>query len=192
MKINADKSVLMLVHKPKFNISLNKFTFNAENYIIKAKNTIKILGIYIRKDLKYDAQIGRLCSNLHNWIHEIRKISMYTNFKTRLTFIKSYVIGKLMYAMPIYMGINNILTTKIHKVIMAGARAAIGNYCFRKSIYYILNKCDILDAKERLLVSALNFMYKLNYNKGPESILTFFYPEREIKLENSGHYTTQI
>ena len=76
------------------------------------------------------------------------------------------------------MGINNILTTKIHKVIMAGARAAIGNYCFRKSIYYILNKCDILDAKEMLLVSALNFMYKLNYNKGPESILKFFYPER--------------
>ena len=78
--------------------------------------------------------------------------------------------------MPIYLGINNILINKLHKVIMSAARAAIGNYCFQKSIKYILEKCNILEIKDLILFSSLSFLHKIDINRKPESILDKFYP----------------
>ena len=100
LKINPDKTTLMVVSKPRFCKHIKNFSFNAKQFMIKAKNSIKILGIYLKRDLKMDAQIGSLCAELHNKIFNIRKLTQFTTFKSRLSFIKSFIIGKLIYAMP--------------------------------------------------------------------------------------------
>ena len=174
LKINPDKTSLMIVTKPKLRDHFKKFTFMAKNYEIKAKNTIKILGVILKKDLKWDSQIGNLCGQLHNRIYNIRKLTPVTTFKIRLNFIKSFVVGKLIYAMPIYMGIPNILMDKFHKVIMTGARAAIGNYCMYKSVNYIFKKCNIMSIKDLLLFSSLSLLHKLHIYRLPECIMDNF------------------
>ena len=52
-------------------------------------------------------------------------------FKTRLMFIKSFIIGQLIYALPIYLGMEKELYKKFHKIIMS-ARISIGNYCLKQ------------------------------------------------------------
>ena len=105
--------------------------------------------------------------------------TVLTTFKTRLNFIKSYVIEKLIYAMPLYMGINNILLNKLHKVIMSAARAAIGNYCYKKSINYILNKCNLMDIKHIILYSSLSFLFKMYKDNLPTSLMSHFIQRKE-------------
>ena len=141
---------------------------------IVPKNSIKILGIYIRSDLKLDTQINKLCSNLHNRLFQLRKITKYSTFSTRLNFIKSYVIGKLIYAMPLYMSCSQKNIATLHKVIMTSARTAIGNYCYKKSITYILNKCGILDAKNIILLSCLSLYFKMYQYNEPEALINTF------------------
>ena len=62
--------------------------------------------------------------------------------------------------LPIYSLTNTINKNKIHKIITTAARAAIGNFCFKKSIKYILNKCKWLDVNELIDYSALTLIHK--------------------------------
>jgi len=110
-------------------------------------------------------QLGTLCANLHQRIHTIRQLTPLTTFHTRLQFIKSLVIGKLSYALPIYTQITQCQTIKLHRVIMAAARVIIGSYRFKKSISYILDKCKLLDAKDMIAYSALIYYYTIHPNQ---------------------------
>ena len=115
------------------------FTFNAGNDIIKNNFTIKILGTIIQADLKLDKTINKLSSELHNKIYNIRKLTPFTNFKTRYQFLNAFVFGKLNYIIPIYSIATQVNISKLHKIVMTSARAAIGNYCCRKSTAQILS-----------------------------------------------------
>ena len=61
---------------------------------------------------------------------------------------------------------------------MTAARTAIGSYCYKKSISYILDKCKLLTIKDTIMFSAILFIYKIDKNNINKSILTFFHPKR--------------
>ena len=63
---------------------------------IENSNSLKILGFILRYNLHYKTQIGDLCASLHNRLHNIKNLSRYTNFTTRLQFVNAIVIGKLL------------------------------------------------------------------------------------------------
>ena len=100
--------------------------------MVQAKFKIKILGTWIQKDLNLDTEINNLSSSLHNRINNVQKIKQFTDFKSRLNFLNAYVIGKLIYMLPIYNSAPEYLKNKLHKIIMTAARTAIGDYCYKK------------------------------------------------------------
>ena len=120
---------------------LKNFHFKANKFVIYPKGAIKILGSYIETELKLKVEIGKLTSCLHNRINEIKKLTPFTDSKTRLSFMNSQVMGKLNYMLPLYSHASAPLITKLHKVQMKAARAVIGSYCFMKNTKYILGKC---------------------------------------------------
>merc|ERR1712112_195188 len=176
LKINSDKTKLMLGYNKKYKNELEHFYFFANNDKIVNQKSLKILGFTLRCDNNMETQIGNLCANLHFRINNIRKLNKFTNFSSRLVFIKSLVIGKLIYAMPMYTQLTLKQINKIHKVIMASARVAIGNYCFKKTIKYILEKCKILGAKEMIAYSSILFIHKIILNKKPNSNFNRYMP----------------
>ena len=176
LKINPEKSKFIINSKPKFTVILKNFYFWADGF--------KILGTFIKSDLKMDLQINKLCSTLHNRIFQLRKITKFTHFKTRICFLRSYVIGKLIYAIPLYMTCTMPNINTIHKVIMAAARASIGHYCYKKSTKYILLKCDFMDANNLILYSTLCFYYNMNKTGKPGAILDLFHPQNKRSKSN--------
>ena len=182
LQLNNDKTKLLLNYKNKFKDIFKKIHFMAGNDKITPKNAIKILGVFIRSDLKLDTQIGKICANLHNRLYNLNKLKQFTSFQTRLVFIKSYIIGKLIYAMPTYMNISDKNIKSIHKIIMASARCAIGNYCYKKSIYYILNKCGIMNANDTIIYSSLKLYHSMYLKGEPKALLeTFLKPNIRAK-----------
>ena len=57
---------------------------------------------------------------------------------------------------------------------MTAARCAIGNYCYKKSINYILDKCKWLDINKTILNASLKLLHKIIINKKPNSIYNMF------------------
>ena len=140
LKINPEKSSVLLIYKNSLMNVLKNFSFNAKGNVIKKSNTIKLLGTYISADLKMDREINNLTSQLHSRIHSLKQITQYTDFRTRLMFANSFIIGKLIYMLPLYLHAPQVLINKLHKVVMTAARVVISDYCFKKSCSYIFKK----------------------------------------------------
>ena len=182
LKINPDKTNLLLIFKDKYRQTLKNFYFMADNYKIYSKNTIKILGFYIQSDLKYKTEINKLVSTLHNRINTIRQINKYTDFKTRLKFLNANVISKLNYMLPFYSSLTIEQTNKLHKVIMTSARMAIGNYCYRVECNKILGRCNWLPINDMITNTQCNFLHKIFMSKYFKKIYQMFvFPNRQAK-----------
>ena len=174
LKLNPDKNKILIIYNKKFEYIFKNFSFKAENYIIKRSNVIKILGTYVQSDLKLDREISKLSSNLHNRINNLRQIKEYTDFKTRLSFLNSFVIGKMKYMIPLYMNAPAYEIKKLHKVLMTSARLAIGSYCFKKSCDYMLKKCNWLNINNLINHAGISLTHKIINKKEPISILKLY------------------
>ena len=75
---------------------------------------------------------------------------------------------------PIYSISTQLNIQKLHKIIMTAARAEIGNFCFKKSISYILSKCDWFDISDLIKYSSLNIIHKIQKLKKPQSLVSYF------------------
>ena len=188
LKINPDKNKIIIIHQNKYNNIFKNFSFKAKNYTIHKSNCIKILGTYISSDLKLDKEIGKLTANLHSRLNNLNTISQYTDFKSRRDFTNAFIIGKLNYILPLYSIAPNYILNKIHKVLMRAARNTIGNYCYKKSCSYILNKCQWLSIEKMVSYSGIYFIYKVISNKEPNSMLSMF-KTKKSKRNISKWYT---
>ena len=60
LKINADKSTLLITCKPRFRQYTKDLTLQAKNYIIKQSQKIKILGVYFNTGLENTNNINNI------------------------------------------------------------------------------------------------------------------------------------
>ena len=97
--------------------------------------------------------------------------------------VKSLVIGKLIYCLPIYTPKIKNQQSKLHKIIMMSARTIIGNYCFKKSTKYILEKCKMNDITIMIALSSLKLFHKILINKKPKTLLNLLLSQNKRKTD---------
>ena len=84
----------------------------------------------------------------------------------------------MIYMLPLYNNVPQYLTNKLHKILMTAARCAIGDYCFKKSNKYILNKCKWLSVKNMITYSSLIFIDNIVRCNKPKSIMQIYRKNR--------------
>ena len=72
VKLNNDKTKLVIFYKNSMENFFKNFTFKAGDDIIENKFSIKILGTIIQADLKFDKMVNKLSSELHNRIFTVK------------------------------------------------------------------------------------------------------------------------
>ena len=87
----------------------------------------------------------------------------------------------MIYMLPLYNNLPLYLRNKLHKILMKSARSAIGNYCYKKSTSYILNKCKWLNINNMIKYSSLVFIHNIIKNKKPKSILGIYKTNRFLR-----------
>ena len=85
--------------------------------------------------------------------------------------------------LPLYMGSTKEQLTKIHKVLMTAARGAIGDYCFKKSVTYILNKCGWMSINKMIQCASINLIHKIIINKTPTPIFNIYKINRRSNVD---------
>ena len=119
----------------------------------------------------------------------MKKLTPFTDSKTRLAFINSHVIGKLNYMLPLYSHASAFLLKKLHNIQMKAARVVIGSYCFKKNTNYILGKCKWVNVRKMITMSAVNNIHKVIFNQAPEPIFSLF---KENRRKTSHIYTNYV
>ena len=84
------------------------------------------------------------------------------------------MIGKINYLLPLYSLANNDQLKKIHKVLMTAARAAIGDYCFKKSTNFILKKCKWMTIQKMIVCSSVKFIHNVLKTQNPTVIFYLY------------------
>ena len=57
---------------------------------------------------------------------------------------------------------------------MTATRTSIGNYCYKKSCTYILNKCGFLDAKNLIIHASIKLLHNIITSKQPNALYTLY------------------
>ena len=157
----------MFISKPKYETITKHFSFKAGVHNIKPVTSLKILGSYVSHDLSNEREICQIIPLLNNRINLFEKLKKYTDFKTRLQFANSYIIGRLIYMMPTYTNLNGSQKGRLHKIVMRAARMTLNSYCFRKSINFILGKCNWLDINKMIKLSSVKFINNVLITQKP-------------------------
>ena len=174
LKINPDKTKLLIICNKKLRNQYDKISFEAGNYTIKQDKYIKILGTWLQNNMSLDKQINYMVSKASNRIHQMRKINQYTNFQTRLSIINSIVIGIISYVLPLYFNCNAYQLKKLHKIQINACRAVIGNNCYKISNVKVLARCKWLSIANMMRYSVILFIHNIKCNDRMRSINDLF------------------
>ena len=101
LKLNSDKTNLMVLNRPKLNHKAEKVQLKTNKETIKPKSQFKILGWVSNKRMSMDSHINGVASIIGQRIHSFGTISKYSNEETRLRYANSHLLSVLKYGMPL-------------------------------------------------------------------------------------------
>ena len=85
MKNNSSKSEILVISTKKTDKILVEVLENKEKKIVKSKNWIKVLGVYIDHLLSWSKQIGMVKKRATNIIRNIHRVNKFLPLKLKLT-----------------------------------------------------------------------------------------------------------
>ena len=103
----------------------------ASGYKVNQVQKVKILGHIIQSNLHNDKQINKTTANINNSIYDIKKLGTQTHIKSRTILVKSIVIGKLNYALPLLSNSTQSQLQKLNTLITKCCKVIISNRCLR-------------------------------------------------------------
>ena len=101
LKINNDKTKLMVTCKPKHRKDTKTIKITASGHKVKQVNKAKILGYTMLNNLNHDNHISTITSNINHRSFNIRQLTKHTTVQSRKILVKAIVIDKLNYGLPL-------------------------------------------------------------------------------------------
>ena len=114
MIINPNKTKLI-----QFGPIKNRWTSNLilGDVIIELVDTIKLLGLHFKFDMKWDNHIDNLCNRAYKLIFMLIRVKEFNNSKSLLcTLYYSFIRSLLTYSFPAFCNLSNTLMNKLLKV----------------------------------------------------------------------------
>merc|ERR1712080_94001 len=103
--------------------------------------------------------------------------------------VKSVVIGKLNYALPLLINSTNVQLEKLNTIINKSCRVIIGSPCLKWSASRLQNKCKINNILQLIIEQSLNFIHKIRTNNEPETITELYKQSRNHRRVDHKLYT---
>lgn len=126
--------------------------------IVTPSKSVKLLGITIDNDLKFDLHINDICRKANNKIWCLYRIRKYLDEKHARRLCNAFVLSNFNYCPLIWMYCNKTLDAKINRVHKRALRAVTGIY--DKSLDELLSSEGGLMIHSRSLQTLLAVIYK--------------------------------
>merc|ERR1711895_88532 len=97
LKLNLDKSRVMVVCRPNRREEIKNFVLRAGIYVIKQKDKIKVLGVYFTSGLSNHVNISNIISKVNFRMNTMRETFRFSDKNTKIIFLKSMVVSIFRY-----------------------------------------------------------------------------------------------
>merc|ERR1712115_342707 len=174
LKLNPDKSRVMVVCRPNRREETKNFVMRAGEYIIEQKDKIKVLGVYFTSGLSNHVNISNIISKVNFRLNTMREAFKFSNKNTKIIFLNSMVISIFRYCSPILIDSEVKMIDKLQTLIMKCTRPILGIKSFKMSTLQIMTELKILTVHQLVMRESIQFIHKVLINKSPSVIFNLF------------------
>merc|ERR1712175_28152 len=167
LKLNPDKSRLMVVCRPNRREETKNFVLQVGNYIIEQKEKIKVLGIFFTSGLSNHANISNIISKVNYRMYTMREAFSFSNKNSKIIFLKSMVISIIRYCSPILIDSEVKILDKLQTLLMKCTRPILGITSFKMSTLQIMAELRILTFHQMIMKESIQFIHKVCSRKSP-------------------------
>merc|ERR1711895_357441 len=119
LKLNPDKTRLMVVYRPNKRQEVQNLVLNAGEYIIEQVDKINVLGVFFTSLLSNHANISNIISKINHRMYTMREAFGFSSKKSKIIFLKAMVVSVIRYCSPILIDsevkVLNTLQTQLMK-----------------------------------------------------------------------------
>ena len=170
LKINADKTELLLTCKQHLRHLATTVTMHAHNHTITQKQTTKILGAIINNTLTHKDHINTVISSIHYKMHTMRHITQYTTLKTRLMIANAIILSTLNHLLPLLINAHKQQLQQLQTLLLKSTRLVIGSPCFKWSTSRMLKACNWHTIYHMITIQSTIFIHNIIAHKTPSAI----------------------
>ena len=173
-KANADKFHLLISNHSK------ELTIKVENEVIECCDSVKLLGITIDNELKFDEHVSKLCKKASQKLHALARISNYICQDRLRILMKAFIESQFGYCPLVWMFHSRKLNNRINRLHERALRIVYKNS--QLTFEELLKKDNSFSIHHRNLQKLSTEIYKVNNNLSP-SIMKGIFPTREFSYD---------
>ena len=151
MKSNDDKCHLIAANKENVSLDL-------ECHNIVSSNTVKLLGVYIDKQLNFNEHVSKLCKKGNQKLQALARISRYLSKDKLKILMKTFIESQFNYCPLVWMFHNRTINNKINRLHERALRLVYKDD--KLSFQELLDKDGAVKIHERNLQRLAVEMYK--------------------------------
>ena len=168
MKSNDDKCHLIVANK-------NDVSINLEYDTIESSNSVKLLGIFVDKQLNFNEHVSKLIKKGNQKLHALARVSKYLNQDKLRILMKSFIESQFNYCPLVWMFHNRTLNNKINRLHERALRIVYKDVMGDNvSFQDLLDKDGTVKIHDRNLQRLAVEMYKVKNNLSPLPIQELF------------------
>ena len=168
---NPSKFKLMFLGMKEGNLTLF-----IDNNLIMPSKSVKLLGITIDKELKFDLHIDNICKQANKKVCCLYRIRRFLNVDNAQRLCNAFVLSNFNYCPLIWMFCNKTLDGKINTVHKRALRAVTRDY--NNSLEELISSVRGLKIHQRNLQTLLTEMYKCIVDVSASAIDRSLFPSK--------------
>ena len=183
LKINPDKSKLMIVCKPTYRSSTNSIVLQTSQVVIEQVQKVKALGMYISSGLTNHANVSNIISKVNFRLSVLREVFKYAEYRTKIILMNSLVVSIFRYSCPLLIDSNAIIINKLQTLLMKCARQILGFKSYKMNTVNIMKEVKMLTVHHLIIKESIGFIHKIIFNENPKCIFKLL----EYNSQDSGN-----
>merc|ERR1712177_105496 len=183
LKLNPDKTRLMVVCRPNKRQEVQNLILNAGEFIIEQVDKIKVLGVFFTSGLSNLTNISNIISKINHRMYTMREAFGFSSKKSKTIFLKSMVISVIRYCSPILIDREVKVLDKLQTQLMKCTRLILGISSLKMSTLQIMAELRIQTVHQMVMRESIQFIHKVLIKKSPGVIFNLFH-QSNCNLDN--------
>ena len=168
--MNNTKTQAMILGNSKY-----LFNLQTNNSQIEIRDSLKILGVTIDRNLSYKLHIKDLLSKVYPKVAALRRLKRLVPHDTIIRLYEAYVVPHYDYCSPLLLGIRKTITHKLESVNSFALRTLL-NQASNTGYNHVLGLFSMHSIEHRRYEQSLTLFYKCVKEQGPAYINNLFKP----------------
>ena len=183
MKINTDKSHLIMSRNKSIVAKIDEFD-------IQSENQQELLGIVIDSNLTFEDHVSKICKKASQKLNALARVSSYMDIHKKKLLMKSFITSQFGYCPLIWMFHSRTLNKRINSIHERSLRIT---YSDKVSTFQeLLEKDNSVSIHQRNLQILATEMFKVYKNISPELLNDIFEPKESCyRLRANSFFKTR-